>query len=1100
MWRNLALRSWVPLLLLGSAPAMSAGPDLNWGMGSENQWSGSAPRSPILLRPASPPAAPRYLSQAQSPPSQSPTNSAAGDTTPSAVPEAAVKAEMEKRWGDAERVYRDLLAKEPDRTDLLLRLVDVLAVQNKRVEAAQTMARAADLLPKDGDLQLHASQAFGAADQPADALRYNDRALAIRPTDQALQRRRAQLATWAGDNAQAVESLRILIDANPTELALKRDLGRVLGWQGHPDEAANLLSEYVAQHPADKDALLDLARAQAARGDSDAAADLLKRYRDAGGDELTYRRELSEMLANPVAPLRAESEKRWGDAERLYRDLLAKEPNRIDLWLRLVDVLAVQNKQAEAAQTMAQAADQRPDDSALQLRASEAFGSADRLADALRYNDRALALRPTDQALQRRGAELYTWAGKYAEAEKTLRTLSDSDPTDPTLKRDLGRVLGWQGRTDEAVKLLSDYVAQRPEDQDALQDLERMKSARGKPAAAVGPLKRDRSAAGGAAADRRERARRLAPAGATTPPNVPESVIKAEMAKRWGEAERLLRGLIAREPKRVDLLLRLVDDLAVQKKRVGAAETLALAADLRPKDGALQLRASEAFGAADRPADALRYVNRALALRPTDMALHRRRAQVATWAGDNAQAEESLRILIDANPAELTLKRDLGRVVGWQSRPDEAVTLLSDYVAHHPEDKDALLDLARNQAGRGNSHAAIELLKRYREIGGDELTYHRELSLMLAWGGRLRSALALAEPGLAKDPADFQLHFARAVALQGGYQYGAALSEVDRLTQLRPNAPEIGDLRRSIKVQQRPYLQLDADARWESTQVAARGGEISYHQPINDVWWVFAGGGADSLSALAGGGFAPIQGGSTMARGSGWVGAQARLDYGTTASARVGATGSGRGSAQATWQITADSRLSDEFRVQLLNTRDFQIVSPRSLSLGITRIDTEAQLTYTPDLLWTVAATGREGEFSDGNHFLRGYVAPRRAIIRSQYWNVDLGVSGSWSGYSIKPPLNGYYSPSFNQQYATNTYIYYKMNQEDGISLVVSLGAQKDETFRNFNLSAGLYTEATFGQLSDWMWKIRAGYTNNGSAIGPNFSAESVGLTMVRRF
>jgi len=72
------------------------------------------------------------------------------------------------------------------------------------------------LRPDDGDLQLQASQAFGAADRPADALRYTDRALAIRPADEALQRRRAQLATWAGNYAEAEKSLRSLIGANPT--------------------------------------------------------------------------------------------------------------------------------------------------------------------------------------------------------------------------------------------------------------------------------------------------------------------------------------------------------------------------------------------------------------------------------------------------------------------------------------------------------------------------------------------------------------------------------------------------------------------------------------------------------------------------------------------------------------------------------------------------------------------------------------------------------------------------------------------------------------------------------------------------------------------
>ena len=77
---------------------------------------------------------------------------------------------------------------------------------------------------------------------------------------------------------------------------------------------------------------------------------------------------------------------------------------------------------------------------------------------------------------------------------------------------------------------------------------------------------------------------------------------------------------------------------------------------------------------------------------------------------------------------------------------------------------------------------------------------------------------------------------------------------------------------RSIEVPQRPYLQVDLGARWGSDNVSAQSSEISYHQPINDIWWMFAGGSGDYTQALRGSTFAPIQGGSFMARGAGYVG------------------------------------------------------------------------------------------------------------------------------------------------------------------------------------------------------------------------------------
>ena len=51
----------------------------------------------------------------------------------------------------------------------------------------------------------------------------------------------------------------------------------------------------------------------------------------------------------------------------------------------------------------------------------------------------------------------------------------------------------------------------------------------------------------------------------------------------------------------------------------------------------------------------------------------------------------------------------------------------------------------------------------------------------------------------------------------------------------------------------------------------------------------------------------------------------------------------------------------------------------------------------------------------------------------------------------------------------------------------------------NFKFTQDYAAEATFGLLSDWMLKIRGAYTSHDS-LGRNFSAESVGVTVVKRF
>lgn len=923
-------------------------------------------------------------------------------------------------------------------------------------------------------------------------MRYSDRAVALRPDDQALLRRRVGLDVWAGNLARAAETLRALTAAKPDDPELKRELDQF------------------------RQQMLTEARSRAEAGDVDAAMQRLEHYRASGGDETIYRREREEQqaVAQRNAPKRAAAEKRWSEAERLYREQLAREPNAADLRLRLADVLIVEGKKREAAQAAAKAADLAKGDADMQVRASEAFAALGRPAEALKYVDRALALRRNDLDLQRRRAKLAAWAGKNAEAAASLKVLIAADPSDLSLKRDLGRIEGWLNHLDAAARLLSEYLAQNPNDLDVLLDLARLEARRGKRQQVAELLQRYREAGGNEATFRHELAKSRAAAakpaagaaaapgaaagGASTGPPVPPEVIKAEQEKRYGDAERLIRGLLAAAPQRVDLWIRLSQVLAAEKKTRESAAALAKAADLQPDNIDLQLQAASGFGSVDRPADALRYVDRALAARPNDLALHKRRVLTANWAGKYAEAEESQRVLIAANPADLTLQRDLGRILGWAGRAEQAADILADYLERQPADTEALLELSRLRAGQGNSQAAAELLDRYRAAGGNELTYRHELSLVLAWSGRWYSALTIADAGLAKDPNDFTFRFARAVTLYNGYETGLAGQELERLAQLRPNAPEVAGLRRTIDIAQRSYVQMDLGGKWESDNVATQFGEISYHQPVGDGWWLVAGGRGDPIEAPRFGAFAPIQGGSLMARGAGYLGAQARLDFGTIASARLGATGTGRTS-EPIYQITADSKLSDEFRVQLSNMRDLFVISPRAMSLGLTQVDTVAQVTYTPDLAWSFGALAQEDEISDRNHAWHVFVSPRRAVLRSRYWNVDLGISGNWYGYTRKPAADGYYAPSLYQGYQTSAYIYYKMSEESGLSLVVSYGVNKDETLPTFKFTQDYAAEATFGALSDLMWKIRAGYSNHGS-LGPNFSAESVGMTLVKRF
>jgi predicted Zn-dependent protease len=128
---------------------------------------------------------------------------------------------------------------------------------------------------------------------------------------------------------------------------------------------------------------------------------------------------LAAQAPSPVEQgMRYEMEGRWDAAVAAYESVLAQQPGREDLWLRISDIRARQGQPEEAAQATEKAVALHPEDDTLWLRLSQEYAMANRPKEAQAAIEHAVALKPDNPDYLRSAAELASWNGDYASATR----------------------------------------------------------------------------------------------------------------------------------------------------------------------------------------------------------------------------------------------------------------------------------------------------------------------------------------------------------------------------------------------------------------------------------------------------------------------------------------------------------------------------------------------------------------------------------------------------------------------------------------------------------------------------------------------------------
>ncbi len=567
--------------------------------------------------------------------------------------------------------------------------------------------------------------------------------------------------------------------------------------------------------------------------------------------------------------------------------------------------------------------------------------------------------------------------------------------------------------------------------------------------------------------------------------DVLNKALVAESQKYWQAAEEFYKQVIQNDPDRADLWERLADIIAEQGRPLEAAEALARAADLEPGNATLQAEAAAAFGAADQPEKGLLYINRAIALDPGKAQLLSNRSVYEGWLGDYPAAEASLQTAYDLGleHTEENLLR-FATLKQWQDKLVEGTQVLEELLGLNPNSPDYILFLARLYAWRGDYAKSTGLMDRFAEAGGDAVVYAREKALMLAWADMPKASLATSDPVMAGNPDDAGLLISRAIAHHRAREYDEAFALLDRLDELTGPSREVVETRRILGASVRSNVEVDFRASTDRDNIDIIGGQAVATYALKPGTYLRIGVEGYSLDAPVGSGLDRIDGVGDIFKSGLWAEIEAPLGKGVWGSIRGGV-------AKTDFQdqkifaggVNLHIRGSDKTTVNIGFERDFFLTSPRALSLGIVRNEGSVEIVHRPNLKWYTAIKFTYADLNDNNQQKRGDLTLIRQAMRRTNYNLDVGFTATWYGYDLDLP-NGYYDPSFYQRYLVPVFVYYKFNNDDGLSITIAPGVQKDNTMDNFQPAFAGSIELTLGLYRDWMLQTTLqGYYGGAGAI-----------------
>jgi tetratricopeptide (TPR) repeat protein len=155
-----------------------------------------------------------------------------------------------RKYDEAEALYREILAKQPDIPEALENLAYVSVQKEDWPSAQESYEKLLELQPDDTEVMTALAMVYQRSGQDEKATEMMGRAAEANPADAVAQFNRGALLLNSGDSAGAAEAFQKALAADPSLNEAHYYLGTILVGQGQIPQAIEHLETYLASNPA----------------------------------------------------------------------------------------------------------------------------------------------------------------------------------------------------------------------------------------------------------------------------------------------------------------------------------------------------------------------------------------------------------------------------------------------------------------------------------------------------------------------------------------------------------------------------------------------------------------------------------------------------------------------------------------------------------------------------------------------------------------------------------------------------------------------------------------------------------------------------------